>query len=80
MNEKHFIRINDKDIFKPSEVAEILGVTPYTVIYKYIGKGSLKAFKLGDGTGKRGKYRHWRIRREDLLEFLNRSQNVKEGG
>ena len=80
MSEKRFIRINDKDIFKPSEVAEILGVSTWTVIHKYInyGKGSLSAFKLGNGTGKRGKHRHWRIRREALLEFLNKSQDVKE--
>jgi len=78
MNEKRAIRIDDKDLFKPSEVAEIIGVTWYTVVYKYIHKGLLKAHKIGNGTGKRKREsRHWRIWKEDLIDFLNRGSDIK---
>ena len=49
------------------EVARYLKVVPMTV-YRMIDRGDLKAVKVG---------RAWRIRREDLERYLNRS---KTGG
>jgi len=49
------------------EVARYLKVVPMTV-YRMIDRGDLKAVKVG---------RVWRIRREDLERYLNRS---KTGG
>jgi hypothetical protein len=74
MNEKG-IRLDDKDIFTVNEVATILGLNRWTVC-SYIYEGKLKASKLGDGTGKRGNKRRWRIWKKDLMAFVNRSSSL----
>lgn len=48
------------------QVREILGVQLNTV-YEYIASGKLKAHKLG-GNGE--SKRHWRIKPEDLEDFV----------
>ena len=57
-----------------NEAAEFLSVNPWQVRH-YIKVGSLKASKMGNGTNKKGSRRHWRIWKEDLIEFLNRGRN-----
>ncbi len=60
---------------KPStvtEAADFLSVNPWQV-RDYINKGMLKAYKLGNGTHKRGSRRHWRIWKTDLIAFINKS-------
>lgn len=59
------------------EVAEFLSSNDWQVRY-YIREGKLKAYKLGNGTGKRGNRREWRIWRADLLDFVNRHPNIGE--
>ncbi len=55
-----------------NEVAEALKVHPQTV-KRWIAKGQLAAFKLGDRSG-------WRIADEDLQEFLaERRQDAVTG-
>lgn len=44
-----------------------------TTIYRYIRAGSLKAYKIGGLSAKR----HWRIKAEDLDDFITR--NIKDG-
>jgi len=51
------------------EVMEILKVCDRTV-YNYLRSGKLKGIKLGNG--KSGV--QWRVRREDLEEFMNGRQ------
>lgn len=57
-----------------AEVAEYLSVNEWTVRL-YINQGVLKAHKLGNGTGKKGSKRRWRVWRSDLIEFINRNSN-----
>ncbi len=78
--ENRIIKIDDKNVFKPSEAAEIIGVSRWTVVHKYIRLGILKAHKIGNGTNKKKREsRHWRIAKEDLIAFINRGSNIKEG-
>ena len=51
------------------EVAAYLNVVPITV-YRMIDRGSLPAVRVG---------RVWRIRREDLQVYLDRSTNQPRG-
>ena len=60
-----------------AEVAEFLSVNIWKV-REYITSGLLRAYKLGNGTGKRGSKRQWRIWKADLINFINRSSNIKE--
>lgn len=53
-----------RDLLGAAEVAEYLGVGEVTV-YRWCRDGSLPCMKLGKA---------WRIRRESLLEFLERSE------
>ena len=46
-------------------------------IRRYISKGLLKAYKLGNGKNERSTG-PWRIWKADLIDFINRSGNVKE--
>ncbi len=78
--EKRLLKIDDKSMFKPSEAAEIIGVSSWTIVYKYIRLGLLKAHKIGEKPDKGVREsRHWRIWKEDLIAFINRSSNIKEG-
>ena len=61
-----------------NEAAEFLSVHPHNV-RKYIKVGYLRAHRLGNGSGTSSR-RSWRIWKHDLIEFINRSSNVKEGG
>ena len=54
------------------EVARILEVGLKT-IHKYIMSGKLKAHKLG---GNGNSKRHWRVREEDLIEFVEGHREV----
>lgn len=76
MSEKP-IKLEDKDIFTVNETATILGVNRWTVC-DYIYEGKLKANKLGNGTGKKGNKRRWRIWKRDLIEFINTGSSIKE--
>lgn len=58
------------------EAAEFLQITTPQVRL-YINKNLLKAQKIGNGT-KKGSTGRWRIWKHDLVEFVNRSGNVKE--
>lgn len=58
-----------------AEVAEFLQVNEWTVRV-YITSGLLKAHKIGNGTGKRGSRRRWRIWKHDLIDFINKSPNT----
>jgi len=60
-----------------NEAADFLGVSSYTVA-EYLRAGKLKGYKLGNGTGNKDSRRQWRIWKEDLIEFVNRSSNIKE--
>ena len=60
-----------------NEAADFLSVSAYTVA-EYLRIGKLKGHKLANGTGKKGSRRQWRIWKQDLIEFVNRSSNVKE--
>jgi len=51
------------------QVAEILQVN-IEIVYRYIKAGKLKAFKLGRNGN--NTHRHWRIKGEDLQEFINK--------
>jgi len=60
-----------------AEASDFLSVNTWKV-REYISKGLLKAYKLGNGTGKKGNKRRWRIWKEDLITFINKSSNIKE--
>ena len=53
------------------DVAEFLSVTTHRV-REYLRRGQLKAYKMGNNTGKPGNKREWRIWQKDLVEFINR--------
>jgi len=58
-----------KEVMTATEVAEILRVHPYTVT-SLIRSGKLKAFKVSN---------RYRIRREELEEFMNvRSEETRK--
>lgn len=57
-------------LLRPREVAEILGVRRET-IYAWIASGDLKHFDIGSGE----REPRWRIRREDLDEFIARRES-----
>ena len=59
------------------EAATFLSVNPWQVRY-YINSGQLKAYKMGNGSGKKGSRKHWRIFKKDLIAFLNRGSNAKD--
>lgn len=54
----------DKDLLEAEEVADYLSVNPVTV-YRWCREGRLSCLKIG---------RHWRIRRQALEDFLQRSE------
>ena len=60
------------------EAAEFLKVKPEQVRV-YISKGLIKAYKLGNGQKKNRSTGPWRVWEEDLVEFIERSSNIKKG-
>jgi excisionase family DNA binding protein len=54
----------DREFYTLPEVAELLQLSRQTV-YRYIKSNELPAYKFGDGG-------QWRIRHEDLEEFIQR--------
>ena len=55
----------NKEIMTVSQVAEYLQLSEMTT-YKLVQEGKLPAFKIG---------RHWRIKRDDLDELIERLKN-----
>jgi len=49
------------------QACEFLGLKEVGTIYSFIREGKLKAHKLGGNSNSR---RHWRIKLEDLEEFI----------
>ena len=60
-----------------AEAADFLSVNPWQVRH-YISRGVLKAYKMGNGSNKKGSRRRWRIWKDDLIAFVNRDSNVVE--
>lgn len=52
--------MNQEKIYKPSEVAKMVGVTKATVI-NHIKNGTLKGYKV---------FNRWKIKESELKEFL----------
>lgn len=55
------------------EAAEFLSVSRWTVL-DYIYQGKLQAYKMGNGSSKRGNRRQWRIWKNDLVDFINKGK------
>ncbi|MBP3953099.1 helix-turn-helix domain-containing protein [Bacillus suaedae] len=55
----------EKEIMTVSQVAEYLQLSEMTT-YKLVQEGKIPAFKIG---------RHWRVKKEDLSEFIERLKN-----
>ncbi|WP_059105660.1 helix-turn-helix domain-containing protein [Shouchella shacheensis] len=55
----------EPEIMTVSQVAEYLQLSEMTT-YKLVQDGKIPAFKIG---------RHWRVKREDLGEFIERLKN-----
>lgn len=53
---------NENEIMTVSEVAEYLKISEVTT-YKFVQEGKIPGFKIG---------RHWRIKRSDLDEFIEK--------
>ncbi len=65
------------ELLTTKEVAKILKVNPWQVL-DYIYQKKLKAQKMGNGIGKKGNKRRWRIWKQDLLDFINKGSNIKD--
>jgi len=50
------------EIMTVSEVANYLKISEVTT-YKFVQEGKIQGFKVG---------RHWRVRRSDLVEFIDK--------
>lgn len=72
------MEMNDK-LLTIKEAAEFLSVNP-RIVRQYARKGILKAYKLGNNTGKGGSKREWRIWHKDLVDFINKGTKGKEQG
>lgn len=59
---------NNKEFYTPKEIADLLGVTAYTVRL-WIKKGKLKALKVGN----------LRISKDSLQEFLEQGESKERG-
>jgi len=55
---------NNLKVYKVNDLIDILGVTRVTII-KYIKKGRIKGFKIGNS---------WRVTEEALLNFIKESE------
>ena len=52
------------EFYTIKEAADLLGVSPFT-LRRYIKKGNLEAYAIGDG---------WRIKKDDLEKFVSNSK------
>jgi excisionase family DNA binding protein len=52
----------ESEIMTVSEVAEYLKISEVTT-YKFVQEGKIPGFKIG---------RHWRVKRSDLAEFIEK--------
>src|ERR687889_1988550 len=57
----------EKELLAAADVAELVGVKE-TTVYRWCKEGKLPCLKVG---------KHWRIRREALEDFLNRSERPR---
>ena len=57
----------EREIMTITQVAEYLQLSEMTT-YKLVQEGKIPGFKIG---------RHWRIKRDDLVEFIERLKNVE---
>lgn len=57
------------NLLTPGDVAERLKISVYTV-KNYLRKGTIKGIKVGD---------LWRIREEDLEEFIEKGRQNEQG-
>jgi excisionase family DNA binding protein len=55
----------EKEIMTITQVAEYLQISDMTT-YKLVNEGKIKGFKIG---------RHWRVKKEDLNEFIEKLKN-----
>jgi excisionase family DNA binding protein len=55
----------NQEIMTITQVAEYLQISEMTT-YKLVNEGKIKAFKIG---------RHWRVKKEDLSEFIDKLKN-----
>ena len=60
------------------EAAEFLN-TSEDNIRDFLKQGKLKGYKLGNGTNKKGSRRRWRVWKDDLITFLEKGSNIKDG-
>lgn len=56
---------HDREILTISQVAEYLQISEMTT-YKLVQEGRIPAFKIG---------RHWRVKKTDLSELIDKLQN-----
>lgn len=56
------VNFNEAEIMTVNEVAEYLKISEVTT-YKLVQEGKIPAFKIG---------RHWRVKRIDLEEFIEK--------
>lgn len=63
-------RLEERAFLTLQEVSALLRISVYTV-RRWIGEGSLPAYKVGRG---------WRIRRDDLDEWLGRQRRAAGDG
>ncbi|ABR47905.1 DNA binding domain, excisionase family [Alkaliphilus metalliredigens QYMF] len=54
----------EEEIMTISEVAKYLKISEVTT-YKFVQEGKIQGFKIG---------RHWRVKRSDLAEFIERQK------
>ncbi|ABR47225.1 DNA binding domain, excisionase family [Alkaliphilus metalliredigens QYMF] len=54
----------EDEIMTVSEVAKYLKISEVTT-YKFVQEGKIQGFKVG---------RHWRVKRSDLVEFIERQK------
>ncbi|MCY9158062.1 DNA-binding protein [Bacillus licheniformis] len=54
-----------QEIMTVSQVAEYLQISEMTT-YKLVQEGKIPAFKIG---------RHWRVKKEDLTEYIEKLKN-----
>ncbi len=55
---------HDDEIMTVSEVADYLKISEVTT-YKFVQEGKIPGFKIG---------RHWRVKRSDLAEFIEKQK------
>ena len=55
---------NNDEIMTVTEVAQYLKISEMTT-YKFVQEGKIPAFKIG---------RHWRVKRSDLSEFIEKQK------